>query len=319
VAVGPDLLPRVRALARTPAFGFVAAFYRRLFEAKVPLLGAALAYYAAFSLGPLLLLLGGWLGVLLRGRPEMSQPFRLALTDLLTQVMPLTEDADVLIQTSIDLILSQLAEGAILRTAFSVVVLLWASSSFFTSLQHALEMIFDVPEQRGFVRKRLVALLLVLAVAIFLIVEVIGAALGDALLQAWQAVQAWAEGFDLPLPDAELPGGFSPLRLTATVAVFALCFRYLPRRHTDWFSALAGGAFSALVLVLMRQVLMATFSIDRFNLVYGVITGVVVLLLWLYLAMLGFLLGAVLAAEISTWRRRARPDGRPPPVPTDPG
>jgi membrane protein len=309
---------RVRALARTPAYGFVAAFYRRLGEAKVPLLGAALAYYAAFSLGPLLLLLGGWLGVLLRGRPEMAQPFRHALTDLVGQLMPLAEDADELVQTSIDLILTQLAEGALLRTVLSVVVLLWASSSFFTSLQLALEMIFDVREQRGYVRKRLVALLLVLAVAILLIVEVLGVALGDAMVQAWQVVHTWAESIDLLLPELDLPGGYSPLRLAATVGVFALCFRYLPRRHTDWFSAVIGAGFSAVVLVVMRQVLMATFSIDRFNLVYGVITGVVVLLLWLYLAMIGFLLGAVLAAEIASWRRRGR-YVEPPTVPADPG
>jgi membrane protein len=312
------VIGRVRALSRTPAYAFALSFYRRLAEAKVPLLSAALAYYAAFSLGPLLLLLGGWLGVLLRGRPEMAHPFRQALTDLVSQIMPLTEDAGEIVQASIDLILTQLAEGAVLRTILSVLVLFWASSSFFTSLQLALELIFDVREQRGFVRKRLVALLLVLAVAIFLILEVVGAALGDAVLQGWQIIQTWAEGVEILLPDADLPGGFSPLRIGATVLVFALCFRYLPRRHTDWFSAAIGAAFSAIILVLMRLVLTATFSIDRFNLVYGVITSVVVLLLWLYLAMIGFLLGAVLAAEIASWRRRARL-GDTPGVPAHPG
>ncbi|CAN5805148.1 YihY/virulence factor BrkB family protein [soil metagenome] len=312
------MFDRLRGLTRTPAFAFAASFYGRLGDAKVFMLGAALAYYAAFSLGPLLLLLGGWLAVLLRGRPELSQALQAALTDLLTQVMPLTDDADALIQTSLDLILSQLGEGALLRTIFSVIVLLWASSSFFTSLQLALEMIFDVREQRGFVRKRLVALLLVLAVAIFLIVEVIGAALGDAMIQTWSTIEVWAESIDLPLPDAVLPGGFSPLRLVATVLVFALCFRYLPRRHTDWVAATLGAGFSTVVLVLMRTFLTATFSIDRFNLVYGVITGVVVLLLWLYLAMIGFLLGAVLAAEVARWRRRDRAGGTEA-VPADPG
>ena len=312
------MIARVRAMSRTPAFRFANAFYDRLSEAKVLLLAAALAYYAAFSLGPLLLLLGGWLGVLLRGSPEMAQPFRQALTDLLGQIMPLTEDAGDLVQTSIDLILTQLGEGAVVRTALSVLVLLWASSSFFAVLQAALEMIFDVREQRGFFRKRLVALLLVLAVAIFLIIEVLGAALGDAVTQVWQVVQTWAESIDVMLPDAELPGGFRPLRIAATLAVFALCFRYLPRRHTDWLSAVAGAAFSAVLLILMRLVLTATFSIDRFNLVYGVITSVVVLLLWLYLAMIGFLLGAVLAAEIaSVRRRRSQPEGLT--VPADPG
>jgi membrane protein len=314
-AAARDVIRTLRAALRSPAAAFVRDLARRFSDAKVGLLGASLTFYAAFSLGPLLMLLGGWLSAALRGRPELAEAFRHALTDLVSQLMPLTDDADAVIQTSLDLILAQLADGAVGRMVFSFIVLLWASTAFFTSLQLALEMIFEVSEGRGFVRKRLVALLLVLAVAIFLVVEVIGAALGDAAGEAWRALQAWAAALDVPLPDVALPTAFSPLRFAATVLVFTICFRVLPRRTSDWVSAAIGGSFSAVALVVMRQVLMATVSIDRFNLVYGVVTGVVVVLLWLYLAMLGFLLGAVVAAESARWRR----GGQHPAVPSDPG
>jgi membrane protein len=309
---------RLRVWQRSPSHAFLAGLYRRFTEANVALLSAALTFYAAFSLGPLLLLLGGWLSVALRGQPEAFAPYREALADLVTQVIPVTEDADALIQTSIDLILAQLADGAVMRMVFSVLVLLWASSSFFTSLQHALEVIFEVRHGRPYLRKRLVALLLLLAVVVLLIVEVIGSALGDLAAGAWQTVRVWAESVELALPEPAPPVGFSPMRLVATALVFTLSFRFLPRGRGDWLAAAVGGTLSTVALIVIRQILMATFSLDRFNLVYGVITGVVVLLLWLYLTMLGFLLGAVLAAEIAAWRRRAR-EGEPATVPADPG
>jgi len=80
------------------------------------MLAAALAYYAAFSLGPLRLIMGGWLGVVLRGRPELAEPFQDALEGLVHQVFPLTDDAAALVQQSVDTIAQQLGEGALLRS-----------------------------------------------------------------------------------------------------------------------------------------------------------------------------------------------------------
>ena len=301
------MLSRLRALwsaiPEHPFGALLLALTRRYREHTVAMLAAALAYYAAFSLGPLLLIMGGWLGVVLRGRPELAEPFQEALEDLVRQTFPLTDDATSLVQQSVDTIVQQLGEGALLRSILSLLVLLWAASNFFASLQLALERIFSVQSQRGFVRNRLVALTLVLAVVVFVAIEVVGATIGDAAAQLWSSLAAGLAAFELSLPEWRLPSAFSPLRLLASVAVLTLCFRLLPREHSDWFSALVGGTSGALALALMRQLLVAGFSVDRINLIYGVVTGVVVLLLWLYLAMLVFLLAATLTAELA--HRRA--------------
>ncbi|TVR95206.1 MAG: hypothetical protein EA416_02285 [Trueperaceae bacterium] len=291
------------AAARHPAGVFVQALHRRYRDSNVAMLAAALAYYAAFSLGPLLLLLGGWLGLVLRDRPELAEPFREALETLVVQVFPLTEDAAMLVQQSVDTIVQQLGEGALLRSLVSLLVLLWAASNFFASLQLALERIFAVQIQRGFWRNRLVALLLVFAVAAFVAVEVVGATIGDAAGQLWSSASARLAAFGVFLPQWHLPAVFSPVRLAVGVGVLTLAFRWLPRQHSDWSSALVAGVFGALALAALRQALVIGFSVERINLIYGVVTGVVVLLLWLYLAMLVVLVAATLAAELA--RRRA--------------
>ncbi len=291
------------AAARHPAGVFVQALYRRYRDSNVAMLAAALAYYAAFSLGPLLLLLGGWLGLVLRGRPEVAESFREALETLVVQVFPLADDAALLVQQSVDTIVHQLGEGALLRSLISLLVLLWAASNFFASLQLALERIFAVQIQRGFWRNRLVALLLVFAVAAFVAVEVVGATIGDAARQLWSGASDRFAVVGVLLPQWDLPAAFSPLRLGVGIGILTLAFRWLPRQHSDWWSALIAGVFGAVALAALRQALVIGFSVERINLIYGVVTGVVVLLLWLYLAMLVVLVAATLAAELA--RRRA--------------
>lgn len=289
-----------RALAA--AIGFVKTIYARAHRSRLQMLAAGLAYYAAFSLGPLLLLLGGWLAVVLQRRPELATDYRSALTDLVAQLLPLQVDAADLVASSFDLVVNELSQGAVLRTVLSVVVLIWASGNFFTSLQHALEVIFEVSERRNFWRKRLVAILLVGAVAAVIGVEVVGDAIMTAITQVSERLQAWlaSRGTSLPQPlSFEAFTGIRLLRVAVASAAFVLAFRYLPRRVSTWWGALAGAAVGAVGIGVMRELLVVTFNPERFNLIYGFITSLLAILLWLYLALLLFLIGAAVAAEVS--------------------
>lgn len=261
------------AVARHPLGELTLGLHQRYRTHGVAMLAAALAYYAAFSLGPLLLLLGGWLGIVLRDRPELADPYREALEGLVGQLFPLSGDADAMVQQSVDAIVGQLAEGALLRSLLSLIVLLWAASNFFASLQSALERIFTVETQRGFLRNRLVALALVFAVAAFVVVEIVGATLGDAAAQLWAALVTALARIDLTLPEVSWPAAFSPLRLALGAGILTLTFRLLPREHSDWTSAAVAGAFGAIALAALRQMLVVTFNVERMNLIYGVVTG----------------------------------------------
>jgi membrane protein len=311
----------LRDIHRSMPGMFAARLVRRFRSSYLTMLAAALAYYAAFSLGPLLLLLGGWLGVLLQTRPDLAGRYRVVLGDLVSQIMPLQENSSDVVARSFETIVAQLAEGALLRSVLSLLVLVWAASGFFTSLQLALEVIFEVSETRSFVRRRLVALLLVIVVALVIGVEIVGGALLSSLSQVSDLILS-----RLPMPEVELPALIPEwlrawftqastlvLRLALAALAFTLAFRFLPRRASSWVGAVAGGVFSSISISLTRALLVLTFDTDRLNVIYGVITSVVVTLLWLYLALLMFLVGALLTAEISAWRRDP-PDAGPQPA-----
>ena len=285
------------------AWGFLRRVYTRYEESRLQLLAASLAYYGAFSLGPLLLLLAGWLALVLRRRPELLAQYREALVNLLSEALPLQVDAEALVASSFDTVVSDLGRGALVGSALSVVVLVWASSNFFMSLQHALEVVFEVDERRGFWRKRLVSFLLVACVALVVAFEIVGGVALGAVRELASRVGAWLgapPGRDpfLPLLDLGL------LRLAATTAGLTLAFRYLPRRGSTWLGALAGGVTAAVGILVVRSALLLTFTPERFNLVYGVITGLLAVLLWLYLALLTVLVGAAVAAEVTATARR---------------
>ncbi len=284
---------------------------RRFQDVRLQMLAAALAYYATFSLGPLLLLLAGWLGVLLRTNPELAAQYRRALDDLLSQALPLQQNTAGLVSHSFDTVLQELNQGALLRSALSLLVLVWASGNFFTSLQQALEVVFDVPHVRGFWRKRLVAVLLVLSVALVIAFEVVGGALVSGLNELSRALAGWLAGFNVHLPGLPLgvrPGlALATIRIVVAVLAFMLTFRYLPREKSTWAGASLGALVSALGVLLVRWALLLTFNAERFNVVYGFITSLVALLLWLYLALMLFLVGALVAAELSAWSRAGGP------------
>lgn len=290
-------------------WGFLKRLYARYEESRLQLLAASLAYYGAFSLGPLLLLLAGWLALVLRRRPELLAQYREALVNLLAQALPIQVDAEALVASSFDIVVGDLGRGALIGSAVSIVVLVWASSNFFMSLQHALELVFGVSERRGFWRKRLVSFLLVACVALVVAVEIVGGVALGAVRELATRVGAWL-GADpgqepfLPLLDAGV------LRLVAATAGLTLAFRYLPRRGSTWLGALAGGVTGAVGIFVVRTALLLTFTPERFNVVYGVITGLLAVLLWLYMALLTVLLGAAVAAEVTATARRrpATPD-----------
>jgi membrane protein len=287
---------------RTPFGSFLAALYRRYATSQLPLLAAALAYYAAFSLGPLLILLTGFLGLLLRRNPELLAQYQLALADLISQLLPMQDTASDLARESFQSLVQQLGEGAVLRSLVSVLVLIWASSNFFTLLQLALEIVFGIPHSRAYWRKRLLGITLIAAVALVIAFQVIGGVVISSFLGLLAFLAKELHELSPALPLLKLPSQdllFEVSQAVLATIVFALCFRYMPRRVGHWLGAVTGAVISTVGILVTRYALSETFNFEQFNLVYGILTSFIVILVWLYLAILVFLLGALVAAELS--------------------
>lgn len=294
--------PWFRKPAQVPFIAFAIRLYQRYDRSETYMLASALAYYAAFSLGPLLILLTGIAALLLNRQPEVLSRYQAALTDLVKTVLPVQADASTLAQQSLELMLQQLNQGAVWRSLISVGVLLWASSNFFTFLQIALERIFSSPHIRAYWRKRLLAFLLVVGVTLIIITQVIGSTLATVLVNLFAFIAERLHQISPSFPILQFPSRDLLqyiLELGIAVIIYTLCFRYLPRKATRWLHAFIGAWVSTIGIIITRYFLSNMFSFESFNLIYGVITSLLIILFWLYLAIHMFLLGAIVAAELS--------------------
>ncbi|HHO57793.1 MAG TPA: YihY/virulence factor BrkB family protein, partial [Oceanithermus profundus] len=99
---------------------FVARLVRVYGQAHVPFFAASLAYYALFSLLPLLLLIVGVFGLMLESRPDLEQAFMLQIEHLAQNLFPTSASVG-------ETVTQALRKGAASATLTSVLVLGWTA------------------------------------------------------------------------------------------------------------------------------------------------------------------------------------------------
>lgn len=114
-----------------------------------------------------------------------------------------------------------------------------------------------------------------------------------------------------------IPGGVQALLDTLEFLLFAggfsALYRYVPNTRVNPRHAMAGGFFAAAGIEIARRVLALYLGkVPTYSLVYGAFATVPILLLWIYIAWLIVLWGAVVAAYLpSLIARQRRPGGGP--------
>jgi membrane protein len=184
---------------------------------------------------------------------------------------------------------------------------LWSASSGMAATQIGLNVAYDVEEDRTFVKRRLMGLVL-LAIALVLGgvamgLIVFGEQIGDAVADALSARGV----FDVVWGVVRWVVG-----LVAITTLFAIFYWIGPNRRPPSWRWLSPGGIVATVLWVLAS---AAFSLyvnhfgGNYAKTYGAIAGVVILLLWLYLTALAILIGAELNGELERQRARSATGG----------
>ncbi len=244
---------------------------------------ASLAYYALFSIFPLVLLgitlISGLLG------PTLA---RQQVIQFLSTFFP-AETVEV-IAGNVQLVLRQRQSFGLV----AVISLIWSGLSLFSNLTVALDNIFHPTRWRPLWRKRLLAVIMVVVLAALLTGSLI-TSLGLRLISALLLDRG---GTTLRLLNLSLPLG---LNLT----IFALLFRYIPRVRVRWDAIWPAAILGSLGWSLAQSLFV--WYLDNFGLysvIYGSLAAVIVLLLWVYVSSAILLLAAELCNAINTWLER---------------
>ncbi len=250
-------------------------------------LSAALAFYATLSLIPFLLLLISGTAYIL-GSSESGLKMVLSFS---SQFFP---HASSLIFEEV---------GAISRRAevfglLGVLSMLWTASVIFSSLEHAMGVVFRVPQRRNLLKGRLLALSMVPASALFFLLSFSVTALSGAL----QEMECSIWGIELAKWSyLEFLTGYHFPYLVLTLG-FTAVYKIIPNTPVSFHQALAGGASCAFLFEVAKHSFAWYFKdYGRYGVTCGVLDAMIILVLWTFFSACILLFCAEL---ISACRRR---------------
>ena len=126
--------------------------------------------------------------------------------------------------------------------------------------------------------------------------------LGPVLLAASLALTSYVVSASTGLVGA-LPGGVRFLLVTfqffLVAAAHAALYHYVPNTYVKWSHAWAGGLFVAAGIELAKKALsLYLTNVPTYSLIYGAFATLPILLVWIYVAWITVLMGAVIAAYL---------------------
>jgi membrane protein len=267
------------------------------FEDDALTLGAALAFYTALSMSPLIVLLL-WFASALGEETERQ---------LVAQIQALVgPDAGDAIRGIVDNADDRPGLGNVAGFV-SLVTLVASVSGVFSQLQYALNRIWHVkaaPGRSGFrvwIRKRLLSVGVFASVGFVLVVSL-------ALTAFVAAASEYASGL-LPGSDAFWQAATFVLSLLVTAAVFAIVFRFLPDATVGWRETWIGATATAILFSIGRWAIGLYLGQSSVGSAYGAAGSLIVLLVWVYYAALIVFMGAELTKVLArAFGERIRPE-----------
>jgi membrane protein len=253
-------------------------------------LAAGLTYFAVLSLFPAIIALVSILGIIGQSKAGIN-----ALFGMVEQLAPGSLNA---VKAPIENVVASPAAGWAL--AIGVVGAIWSASGYVGAFGRALNRVYGVAEGRtAFSLRRvqlgvtLASLVLIAVVAVLLVVSgPLASAIGDALhlgqtVQVVWAIVKW------------------PVLVVALVLLVALLYYATPNVRQTRFRWLTTGSLTAIVLLAIVSALFALYvaNFGNYNRTYGSLAGIIVFLLWIWIANVILLLGSELDSEIERVRQ----------------
>lgn len=247
---------------------------------KAPRLGAALAYYTALSIAPLLLVVIAVAGLFFgdeAARGEIVGQIRsLVGTDGARAI------EDILAN-------SRRESSGIAATVVGMLTLLVGATGVFGQLQDALNTIWHVEPKsgggwRGYLANRFVSLSMVFGVGFLLLVSLV---LSAGIAAASAALHGIGPGLAIVGHVADVV-----LSLAVVTALFAMIFKYLPNARIEWSEVWVGAFATAVLFVLGKLAVGLYLGHASIGSTFGAAGSFVVLLVWIYYTAQILLLGA---------------------------
>ncbi|MFA4875106.1 MAG: YihY/virulence factor BrkB family protein [bacterium] len=207
------------------------------------------------------------------------------IIQLATDVLPVGREAFV---ANLQSVLDQRASLGIA----GIVFLLFIATILVAAIERALDAIFRTPSRRNFFHSRLVGIALIVGATVLFSLPAMAQIL-EGLLQRY--------GFGFPLSD--FMSGKAYLFLVAFLT-YVMTIVVIPNRRIYIRYAAIGGIIFSVGIVVAKLIFRAymIFALQRYNIIYGSLTAVVLLVVWIYYLSVVVLLSAEFVAAMQEAR-----------------
>ncbi|MFG6493353.1 YihY/virulence factor BrkB family protein [Microbacterium sp. P03] len=254
-------------------------------------IAASLTYYAVLAAFPALIAIFSLLGVFGQGQSTSD-----AVLDIVGQVAP--GDTAEAIRGPIEQIASSPAAGFALISG--IVLAIWSASGYVSAFSRAMNRIYEIEEGRPFWKLKpqqllvtLIAIALIVIAGLILVLSgPVASAVGDAVGLGDMALLIWSI---LKWP----------VLVLVVVLVVAVLYFATPNAKQPKFRWLSIGAFLAILILAIATAAFGFYvaNFSNYDRTYGSLAGIIVFLLWLWIANLALLFGAEFDAELERGRQ----------------
>jgi len=244
-------------------------------------IGAALAFYTVFSLGPILLLAVAVAGFFF-GRGTAQGEVHQQMTNLI--------GPQAAAQVQMVLQHAHRPTAGLVATVISLVTLLLSADTALVELKSGLDEIWSVPAQArrwywDYLRTRLLSVALIFALGLLLLASLLFSAALGALETLSRGILV--VGFILRWTNSLISFGLAAL-------LFATVYKVLPSVRLAWKDVAFGALITAVLFTAGKYAIGAYLGSSTIASTYGAAGSVIVVLLWVYYSAQVFLFGAEL-------------------------
>ena len=192
---------------------------------------------------------------------------------------------------------SYAASGTVL--SITVISALWAGSKGFSSIAYELEDIYEREERRSYVSRRLHSILETILFTVMITISLILLVYGNQLIQLFKRYVPFVENLSLLLFLFR-----SALSLLLFVVYFTFLYYFIPKQHSTIRAEIPGSILAAFLWITFSY--LYSFYVDTWGSltsIYGSLTSIVLLMLWLYFCITFIFLGALLNNYLQTHKK----------------
>ena len=278
--------------------------FNQFFEDKVPRMAAALAYYTAFALAPMLVIAVFIARIFIRNSEEVRSQVVSAMGQVIGGMSP--EQAEQILQAA------DKQGSGLFATVISIILAIIGATGVFGELQDSLNTIWDVKPKPnrgiwGFIRTRILSLAMLLSIAFILLTSL--------------AVSTVITGMSARLTgESQVVGHVLDfvLSIGITFVLFGLIFKVLPDVKLTWRDVWRGALVTAVLFTIGKVLLGIYLGKGSATSAFGAAASLAALLIWVnYSGWIVFYGAELTKAQVLAEKKKVAPSEHAMPISQD--